>query len=97
MVSGGSSRNADSGGVALATRGFRNRYTTGCNSARRNLPLAPITELMQEIRALQRKIGNSRRADLLFPGRGRPRPIEEWKRESEKILQRFREQPLPGE
>jgi hypothetical protein len=54
-------------------------------------------EAIAVLRSLQRKIGDSRRADLLFPGRGRPRPIEKWKRETEKILQRFREQPLPGE
>jgi hypothetical protein len=54
-------------------------------------------EAIAVLRSLQRKISSRRRADLLFPGRGRPRPIEEWKRETERMLQQIREQPLPGE
>jgi hypothetical protein len=54
-------------------------------------------EAIAVLRSLQRKISNADRADLLFPGRGRPRPIEEWKRETEEILRRWREQPPPGQ
>jgi hypothetical protein len=54
-------------------------------------------EAIAVLRSLQRKIGNSGRADLLFPGRGRPRPIEEWKRESEKMLQQIRGRKYPRE
>lgn len=47
------------------------------------------------LRSLQRKIGNWRRADLLFPGRGRPRPVEEWKRETQRILEEQRGRQYP--
>jgi hypothetical protein len=54
-------------------------------------------EAVAVLRSLQRKIGNSRRADLLFPGRGRPRPVEDWKRETERMLQEIRGRKYPGE
>jgi hypothetical protein len=54
-------------------------------------------EAIAVLRSLQRKISSRRRADLLFPGRGRPRPIEEWKRESEKMLRQIRGRKYPGE
>jgi hypothetical protein len=40
-------------------------------------------EAVTLLRSIQRKVSSSRRADLLFPGRGRPRPQEEWRRQSE--------------
>lgn len=40
-------------------------------------------EAITLLRSIQRKISSRRRADLLFPGRGRPRPIEEWQRQSD--------------
>lgn len=54
-------------------------------------------EAIAVLRSLQRKISSRRRADLLFPGRGRPRPVEEWKRETEKMLQQIRGRKYPGE
>jgi hypothetical protein len=49
------------------------------------------------LRGLQRKIGGIDKAEALFPGRGRPRPVEEWERESERIVreQQGRQYP-PG-
>ncbi|MEZ0353353.1 hypothetical protein [Mycobacterium sp. pR1184] len=49
------------------------------------------------LRGLQRKIGGIDNADILFPGRGRFRPVEERKRESERIIreQQGRQYP-PG-
>jgi hypothetical protein len=45
------------------------------------------TEALGLLRGLQRKIGGIDQADALFPGRGRPSPVEEWRRESERIIQ----------
>ena len=58
------------------------------------------TEGLHLLRGLQRKIGGRRQADALFPGRGRPRSIEdieEQKRWAEKVLreQQGRQYP-PG-
>ncbi|MBX9979730.1 MAG: hypothetical protein CK429_20250 [Mycobacterium sp.] len=47
------------------------------------------------LRGLQRKIGGMKYADALFPGRGRHRPVEEWKRESEKIIEEQRGRRYP--
>lgn len=44
-------------------------------------------EAVKLLRALQRKISNRQRAQLLFPGRGRPRNVEELERETAKMLQ----------
>jgi hypothetical protein len=54
-------------------------------------------EAIAVLRSLQRKIGNWRRAKLLFPGRGRPRDLEELERESEKMLQQIRGRKYPRE
>lgn len=54
-------------------------------------------EAIAVLRSLQRKISHRSRADLLFPGCGRPRPIEKWKRESEKMLQQIRGRKYPRE
>ena len=55
------------------------------------------TEGLGLLRGLQRKIGGIDQAETLFAGRGRPRPIEEWERESEQIIreQQGRQYP-PG-
>jgi hypothetical protein len=55
------------------------------------------TEALGLLRGLQRKIGGIDQAETLFPGRGRPRPIEEWERESEQLIreQQGRQYP-PG-
>ena len=44
------------------------------------------TEAVSLLRGLQRKVGGIEWADALFPGHGRHRPIEEWKRESARIV-----------
>lgn len=44
------------------------------------------TDALRLLRGLQRKIGGIDQAEKLFPGRGRHRPVEEWKRESEQII-----------
>jgi hypothetical protein len=49
-------------------------------------------EAITVLRSLQRKIANWQRADLLFPGRGRPRPVEEWKQRSARRLDEVRKQ-----
>lgn len=53
------------------------------------------TEALGLLRGLQRKIGGMKYADALFPGRGRHRPVEEWKRESEKIIEERRARRYP--
>ncbi|MBI2700221.1 MAG: hypothetical protein HYX31_13980 [Mycobacterium sp.] len=53
------------------------------------------TEALGLLRGLQRKIGGMKYADALFPGRGRHRPVEEWKRESEKIIEEQRGRRYP--
>jgi hypothetical protein len=53
------------------------------------------TEALGLLRGLQRKIGGVDQADALFPGRGRHRPVEEWKRESERIIQEQRGRDYP--
>jgi hypothetical protein len=55
------------------------------------------TEALQLLRGLQRKIGGIDQADALFPGCGRHRPVEEWKRESERILREQRGRQHPPE
>lgn len=40
-------------------------------------------EAITLLRSIQRKASNRRRADLLFPGRGRKRPVEKWQRQTE--------------
>jgi hypothetical protein len=52
-------------------------------------------EALGVLRGLQRKIGGVDQADALFPGRGRHRPVEEWKRESERIIQEQRGRDYP--
>ncbi|MCQ4364650.1 hypothetical protein KQR54_26585 [Mycobacterium gordonae] len=53
------------------------------------------TEALGLLRGLQRKMGGMTYTDALFPGRGRPRPVEEWKRESEKIIEERRARRYP--
>jgi hypothetical protein len=52
-------------------------------------------EAITVLRSVQRKVGNSHRAELLFPGRARPRP-EEFYRENEKMLREIRDQKWPS-
>ncbi|WP_310784300.1 hypothetical protein [Mycobacterium sp. Z3061] len=47
------------------------------------------------LRGLQRKVGGMKYADALFPGRGRHRPVEQWKHESEKIIEEQRGRRYP--
>lgn len=47
-------------------------------------------EAITVLRSIQRKISSQRRADLLFPGRGRPRRVEEWQRQSDEWKQTIR-------
>ena len=48
------------------------------------------------LRSLQRKISHWRRAELLFPGRARPRDTEELRRETDKMLNESRNRTYPG-
>jgi hypothetical protein len=44
------------------------------------------TEALGLLRGLQGKIGGTEYADALLPDRGRRRPVEEWKRESQRVI-----------
>jgi hypothetical protein len=55
------------------------------------------TEGLSVLRGLQRKFGGVDQGDALFPGRGRHRPVEDWERESEKIIREQQGRQYLGE